>query len=35
MMKARRMKWAGHVASMGRREIYIGLWWASQKGREH
>jgi hypothetical protein len=30
MIKSRRMKWARHVARMGR-EIHIGYWWESQK----
>jgi hypothetical protein len=24
-----RMRWAGHVARMGRRGIYTGFWWES------
>jgi hypothetical protein len=31
MIKSRRMKWAGHVAQMGRRGMHIGCWWGSQK----
>jgi hypothetical protein len=31
MIKSRRMKWAGHVARMGRRGMHIGYWWESQK----
>jgi hypothetical protein len=31
MMKSRRMRWARHVAQMGRRRIHIGYWWESQK----
>jgi hypothetical protein len=27
MMKSRRMRWAGHVARMGKREMHIGYWW--------
>jgi hypothetical protein len=27
----RRMRWAGHVAGMGRRGMLIGYWWESQK----
>jgi len=27
MIKSRRMSWAGHVARMGRREVYTGIWW--------
>jgi hypothetical protein len=26
MMKSRMMKWAGHVAQMGRRGMHIGYW---------
>jgi hypothetical protein len=33
--KSRRMRWAGHVARMGRREVHIGFWWKSQKKRDH
>jgi hypothetical protein len=35
MIKSRRMRWAGHVARRGRREIDIGYWWESQKERGH
>jgi hypothetical protein len=35
MMESRRMKWAGNVARMRRRGIYIGYWWGSQKERDH
>jgi hypothetical protein len=31
MMKSRRMKWAGHVARKGRREIHIGFWRCRKK----
>jgi hypothetical protein len=31
IIKSRRMRWAGHVAWMGRRRMYIGYWWESQK----
>jgi hypothetical protein len=27
VIKWRRMRWAGHVARMGRGEVYIGFWW--------
>jgi hypothetical protein len=26
MMEARRIRWVGHVASMGRRRMRIGFW---------
>jgi hypothetical protein len=35
MIMSRSMRWAGHVARMGRREIYIGYCWESQKERDH
>jgi hypothetical protein len=35
MMKSRRMRWAEHVARMGRRGMHIGYWWGSQKERDH
>jgi hypothetical protein len=28
-----RMRWAGHVAQMGRTGMHIGYWWESQKER--
>jgi hypothetical protein len=31
IMKLRRMRWAGHVARMGRRGTCIGSWSESQK----
>jgi hypothetical protein len=35
MIKSRRMRWAGHVARMGRRGMHIGYWWkARRKDRE-
>jgi hypothetical protein len=36
MIKARRSKWAGHVALMGgRRGTHVGCWWESQRERGH
>ena len=29
------MKWAGHVARMGRGEAYTGLWWGNLRERDH
>jgi hypothetical protein len=31
MIKSRKMRWAGHLARMGRRGMHIGYWWVSQK----
>jgi hypothetical protein len=31
IIKSRKMRWAGHVARMGRRGPRIGYWWESQK----
>jgi hypothetical protein len=35
MIKSRRMRWAGHVARMGRKGMYMVYWWESQKDRDH
>jgi hypothetical protein len=35
MIKSGRMRWAGHVAQMGRRGTHMGYWWEIQKGRDH
>jgi hypothetical protein len=33
IIKSMRMRWAGHVARMGRRGTRIDDWWESQKER--
>jgi hypothetical protein len=35
MIKSKRMRWAGHVAGIRRRGMYIGYWWESQKERDY
>jgi hypothetical protein len=35
VIKSRRMRWAGHVAHMGRGEIYTGFWWGNLRERGH
>jgi hypothetical protein len=35
IIKSRRMRWAGHVARMGRRGTLIDYWWESQRERDH
>jgi hypothetical protein len=35
MIKSRRMRWAGYVVRMGKREMHIENWWESQKERDH
>jgi hypothetical protein len=35
IIKLRRMRWAGHVARMGRRGTLIDYWWESRKERYH
>ena len=34
VIKSRRMRWAGHVARMGREEVYTEFWWGNLKERE-
>jgi hypothetical protein len=35
VVKARRMRWAAHVALMGRRGVYTGCWWRNLRERGH
>jgi hypothetical protein len=35
MIKSRRMRWAGHVARVGKRRMHIGFRKESQKERDH
>jgi hypothetical protein len=35
IIKSRRMSWAGHVAQLGRRGMFIGYCWKSQMERDH
>jgi hypothetical protein len=35
VIKSRRIRWAGHVARMGRREVLTGFWLGGPKARDH
>jgi hypothetical protein len=35
IITSRRMRWADHVARVGRRGMRIGHWWESQRERDH
>jgi hypothetical protein len=34
-IKSRRMRWAGHVARMGRGEVCTVFWWGNLRERDH
>jgi hypothetical protein len=33
VIKSRRLRWAGHVARMGRGEVCTGFWWGNLRGK--
>jgi hypothetical protein len=33
VMKSRIMRWEGHAACMGKREMHTGFWWGRPQGR--
>jgi hypothetical protein len=35
VITSRRIRWAGHVARMGRREEYTGIWLENLRERDH
>jgi len=35
VVKSRRIRWAGHVARMGRGGAYTGFWWGNLRKRDH
>jgi len=35
VIKYRRIRWTGHVARMGREEMYTGFWWGNLRERDH
>jgi hypothetical protein len=35
VIKSKMMRWAGHVARMGRGEVLTGLWLGGPKARDH
>jgi hypothetical protein len=35
VMKSRRMRWAGYVARMGKREVDTGFWWGDLREGDH
>ena len=35
VIKSRKLRWVGHVARMGRGEVYTGFWWGNLRKRDH
>ena len=35
MITLRKMRWAEHVARMGREEVFTGFWWGNLRERDH
>jgi hypothetical protein len=35
IMKSRRLRWARHVARMGKKRTAYRYWWESQRKRDH
>jgi hypothetical protein len=35
VIKSRRMKWAGHVVRMGKKEVHAGFWWRDLREGDH
>jgi hypothetical protein len=35
VMKSRRMRWAGHVARVGKSEVHTGFWWGDPREGDH
>jgi hypothetical protein len=35
VIKSRRMRWAGHVAHMGKGEVHTSFWWGNVRERDH
>jgi len=35
VIKLRRMKWVGHIACVGREELYAGSWLGNSMERDH
>jgi hypothetical protein len=35
VIKSRRLRWAWHVARMGRSQVHTGFWWGNLRERDH